>query len=501
LADGISQLVPEGKRDPRREERKSTWQQRRGQERLGLAEITNTERILENANAMRADAHADGASSAVDALRVPPHNLEAERGIIGGILISNELLEPVAEIVDGDDFYAERHRTIWTAICSLASARRPIDAITLGDALGPRMPEIGSAYIAECAATGLPALTVDYARIVREKAIQRDLAAFGKETATRALDAPPQWSPEWTEERLAVAEYELARIASRAIRKPEPKKAETLANLLWQIEHRVQNAVPTGFAIIDEAFGGFDVGHLTILGGRTSRGKTALATNFAINAPKAGFATAYFTLEMTHEEMWLRAIGCEAQVDMFGARRFGYRRGEKQKVEKAFETLRTLPLEIRYRPFMTPCEFRLECRRLTRDMGVLKLAIIDYLGLMRGDRHERERWREMQEVVLALKGIAGELGISILVTAQLNREGGEDAQPSPANLRDTGATEEHASNVLLIWQPPAEKQVPAPSHNNWEDVEVIIAKQRNGPPGLRVAMQFSKQWGVFRPPA
>jgi replicative DNA helicase len=215
-----------------------------------------------------------------------------------------------------------------------------------------------------------------------------------------------------------------------------------------------------------------------------------------LNAAKAGIATAYFTLEMTTDEMWLRALGCEAHVDMFSVRRRGYRDGQGERVRAAEKLLGEIPLEILYRPSMRPRDLRLECRRLVREMGELKLVIVDYFNLMRGDHRERERWREMQEAILALKEIAGELGIPLLVLSQLNRETNESEPPSLSNLRDTGAAEEHASNVLFIWQKPLPKDS-APAYDEWDDLDVIIAKQRNGPAGLRIPMQFRKNWGAF----
>lgn len=431
--------------------------------------------------------------------RLPPQNIEAEQSVIGAVVIRNELYDALSEIVERDDFYRESHRLLWEGITALAQAKRPIDDVTLADVLRPHWKAIGGgAYIAECAArVPAPSMALHYAALVREKAIQRRIAVFGTEIASKAYEAPAQWSPEFTEEILAVGEYELARIASQTIRKPEPKKAETLATALWKIEHRVEDSVPTGFAPLDRGFGGFNVGHLTMLAARTSKGKTALAMNFAINAAKAGFATAYFTLEMSAEEMWLRALGCEAQVDIFVARRNGYRDGQRERMENARKALESLPLEILYRPSMRPRDLRIECRRLAREMGGLKLAIVDYFNLMRGDRREKERWREMQEAILALKGLAGELGIPLLVLSQLNRETSESEPPSLSNLRDTGATEEHASNVLFIWQEPRGKDAAGPGYDDWESVKVIIEKQRNGPAGLHVPMEFKKQWGAF----
>jgi replicative DNA helicase len=431
-------------------------------------------------------------------VRVPPQNIEAEMAVIGAVLIENGIYQPVAEILAEDDFYRESHRIIWSGIEALAAARRSIDILTLTDVLRPRLQQVGGpAYIAELAVFVPVASTAPhYARIVREKAIQRRLAQFGVTTASAAYEAPQHWSPDWTEEQIAVAEYELAAIASRLVRKPEPKKGETLATVLYNLEHGVRRGVATGFVPLDQSFGGFDIGHLTMLAARTSKGKTAFALNVALNVAKAGFETVFFTLEMTADEMWLRALGREAMVDTFSASRRGLLDDEKERLAKARQALDELPIEILYRPSMRPRDLRIECRRLAREVGNLKLVIVDYLALMRGDRHERERWREMQEVVLALKALAGDIGVPMLVLQQLNRETNENLVPSLSNLRDTGATEEHSSNVLFVWQEPKKDDDP-PVYGAWEDINIIIAKQRNGPAGLRVPMRFRKCWGAF----
>jgi replicative DNA helicase len=432
--------------------------------------------------------------------RVPPHDADAERSVIGAVLIKAELFDAVAEIVEPDDFYRENHRIIWEAIAALAAAKSSIDMVTLTAALGGKdaLERVGgSSNLAECLSiVPAPSMAPHYARIVHEKSILRQLATLGGEIAARAYEAPAQWSPDATEEAIVTAEYGIAQIASKQICRPERAKAETLSQVLWNLEHGVENAVATGYPNLDRSFGGFNIGHVTFIAARTSKGKTALATNIALNAAKAGIATAYFTLEMTTDEMWLRALGCEARVDMFSARRRGYRDGESVRVHAAEKLLGEIPLEILYRPSMRPRDLRLEYRRLAREMGGLKLVIVDYFNLMRGDRRERERWREMQEAILALKEIAGELGIPLLVLSQLNRETNENEPPSLSNLRDTGAAEEHASNVLFVWQKPLPKDS-APAYDEWEDVDVIIAKQRNGPAGLRVPMQFRKNWGAF----
>jgi replicative DNA helicase len=359
-------------------------------------------------------------------LRVPPHDVEAGMSVLGSGFIDPESVELAREIIDEGDFYREAHRLIWRSQCDLTDGKQPIDAVTVLAQLNGHAEQIGgAAYVAELAAFVPTARNVRaYAKIVREKSILRKLSMFGTELAAAACEAR---NPE---ELVAAAEFEVATIASGMIQKPEPSKASMLAQALWRIEHGQEDSsvVPTGFAPIDQSFGGFTIGHVTVLGARTSRGKTALATNVAINAARLGFPTLLVSLEMTAEEMWLRAIGCEAEVDLFLARRRGFRDGECERVDSAGKHLEEWPLEILYRPGMRPRDLRIECRRLSRRTP-LKLVIVDYLGLMRGDRREKDRWREMGEIVLALKSMAGELGVPILVLAQLNREANEETPP------------------------------------------------------------------------
>jgi len=423
--------------------------------------------------------------------RVPPHDLDAEKSVLGAVLLENSAIDRAIEVVNESDFYLERHRLIFAAMHALTESRQPIDPVTLNSTLnGNGEAAGGPEYLAELAVFVPSALNIGtYAKIVKERSILRKLLMFGTELAAAACEARDP------EELVAVAEFEVATIASGMIRKPEPSKASTLATALWKIEHGQEDSlVPTGFAPIDQSFGGFSIGHVTVLGARTSRGKTALATNIGINAARLGFPTALFSLEMTAEEMWLRAIGCEAEVDLFLARRRGFRDGESERVDTARRHLEEWPLEILNRPGMQPRDLRIECRRLSRRTP-LKPVIVDYLGLMRGDRREKDRWREMAEIVLALKSMAGELGVSILVLAQLNREANEETPPTLAQIRDTGVAEEHASNVLFLWR-RGTNEVPTASLE-WEDVDLIIAKQRNGPAGLRVPMQFRKTCGKF----
>jgi replicative DNA helicase len=258
--------------------------------------------------------------------------------------------------------------------------------------------------------------------------------------------------------------------------------------------------IPTGFTRIDTSFAGLAPGHLTIIGARTSRGKTAFATQIAINAAKAGHPVGYFTLEMEADEMWRRAVGTEAMVDTFLVQQRGYRGNEQSRVEAARQVLEPLPLRFVEGSGLRPRNLRLECKRLMREMDGLKLAVVDYVNLMRGDQHHKERWVEMRDVVMRLKEVAGELGIPLLVLSQINREVDQHEKPRLEHLRDTGAAEEHSSNVLFVWEPPPKKTEGNPVHvafDEWANCILTIAKQRNGPAQIDIAMQFKKSWEKF----
>ncbi len=376
---------------------------------------------------------------------------------------------------------------------------RPIDTVTLGEALGDKWKAIAAdvdlgAYLEECARqVPAPRESIHYARIVREQAIRRALMLFAAELEQKAREAPASWTDDWIDELIAAAEYEFAQIVARMIRKPEPSKRDTINTVLWRLRRGLITNLPTGFETLDTQFGGFAPGHLTMLAARTSKGKTALATYFARHLSRQGKRVAFFSLEMPAEDMWQRALALEAEVNTFRIQHGGgASREEWAALERAGATLIAEPLEIFYRPALRLRELRLDCKRLMRD-GPLGLVVVDYFNLIRGERRERERFNEMREVVIGMKDLAGELGTPILLLAQLNREVGEHEQPKLSDLRDTGAGEEHPSNVLMLWEPPTE----ATGYTPIVRVNLVVAKQRNGPPGYEARLDFNRQHGTF----
>ncbi len=424
--------------------------------------------------------------------RVPPQDFEAEQSTLGAILLEPAAIEIAAEIVEPKDFYSESHRSIFGAMLDLRRARISIDPVTLVSQLGSHAQEIGGPqYIAQLAAFVPSALNIaDYARIVRDKSTLRSFITTSTQLASDAFDATD------VDEFLAGADYDLAPVLSRSTAPPEPSKDAAIDQALWRIEHGSKDLVRTGIPAIDANFDGFSPGSLSILASRTSRGKTQLAVNFSINAARDGKGVAFFSLEMSLDEIWPRFLSCEADVNIFRARHLGFRDNERARVDAARASLKEMPLAVRYRPGLPPRDLRVECRRIIRDLAPLKLVIVDYLGLMRGDVRQRERWNEIREAVIALKDVAGELGVAMLVCSQLNREAVDDQRPTLRHLRDSGAAEEHSSNVLMLWQAPA-KTSWTPGDDGAQEIEVLIEKQRNGPAPLRIPLLFNKRSGRF----
>ncbi len=434
--------------------------------------------------------------------RPPPQAIEAEQALLGAVIVHNERFDEAAEIVGRHDFYRESHACIWDVIAALMKDHQPVDAITLTSALRScgKLEAIGGpSYLADLMALGFtPSLAATYAQTVHDKAVQRELLALVEDIAER-IHEPGVPDRGFTELVLADAEAGFAKLSSAAARNIEPAKSAVIDGVLRNLAEGVELGIPTGFPKFDQSFGGFNRGHLTIPAARTSRGKTAFVTNVSLNAAKAGHRVAFFSLEMPKDEVWQRFFGVAALVDTFRTLKFGYAHNSdaRARVEAAAKELRTLPLEIRYRPAMTPREFRIECRRLKREMGSLDLAVIDYLGLMRGNRRDKDEWREKAEVVRELKLIAGELNIAIVLVSQLNREVKDHERPTSAQLRDTGAAEEHASNILFLWEPSRGENAPDLAYGEPAMVKLAIEKQRNGPAGLVREFEFIKCYGKF----
>jgi replicative DNA helicase len=428
------------------------------------------------------------AAAADDILRrVPPQNLEAEQSVLGAILLENEAINQALEVLTADDFYRESHREIFRAMVELSDRNQPVDAITLTDALKTRgaLESIGGpAYVAELAATVPTAANVaHYARIVREKAVLRSLATIATEIASSAYEAPAN-----VDEFLDEAEHRIFEISERRIRPAfhtMPELTRESLKLLERLYERKElvTGVPTGFEDLDRITAGLQPSDLVVIAARPSVGKTALALNIAAHAaveadPKIGVA--FFSLEMSKEQLVLRLLCSEARVDSARARA-GYL-GERDfpKLAQAAARLSEANIFIDDSSDITPIQLKAKCRRLKRERANnLGMVIVDYMQLMRAARPGESREKEIAEMSRSLKALAKELKVPVVALSQLNRqvETRPDRRPLLADLRESGAIEQDADVIMFIYRDEM-------YHRDSKEpgvAEIIVAKQRNGP--------------------
>jgi replicative DNA helicase len=428
---------------------------------------------------------ADGADDILK--RVPPQNLEAEQSVLGAILLDNEAINQALEVLAAEDFYRESHRQIFRAMGDLTDRNQPVDAITLTDALrGKNALDAvgGAAYIAELAALVPTAANVaHYARIVREKAVLRSLGSIATEIASGAYDQPSN-----VDDFLDTAEHRIFEISERRIRPAFHMMPELTRESLKLIERLYERkelvtGVPTGFLDLDRITAGLQPADLIIIAARPSMGKTALALNIAAHAameadPRVGIA--FFSLEMSKEQLVLRMLCSEARVDSARARA-GYL-GERDfpKLAQAAARLSESNIYIDDSSDITAIQLKAKCRRLKRERSSnLGLIVIDYLQLMRSARPGESREKEIAEISRSLKALAKELNVPVVALSQLNRqvETRPDRRPLLADLRESGALEQDADVIAFIYRDDM-------YHRDSKEpgvAEVIVAKQRNGP--------------------
>jgi replicative DNA helicase len=418
--------------------------------------------------------------------RIPPQSVEAEESVLGGVLLDNAALDRVLEVVSADDFYREAHRRIFAAMLELSERSEPADIITLSDLLRSRglLAEVGgAAYLGELAERVPTAANImQYARIVKEKAILRGLIAAATDIATRGYDAR-----EDVDELLDQAEHRIFAISERKIRPSFFRMGDVIMETLKTVERLYEHkqlvtGVPTGFDDLDRLTAGLQPSDLIIIAGRPSMGKTAFALNIAQHAAlTAGLGVAVFSLEMAKEQLVLRMLCSEARVDNAKVRA-GYL-GERDfpKLAMAAQRLAEAPIYIDDSPGLSVLELRAKARRLKRDpTAKLGLVIVDYLQLMRGLGPSDSREQEISQISRSLKGLAKELSLPVVALSQLNRqvESRADRRPMMADLRESGAIEQDADVIAFIFR----EEVYKPEQDELHGIaEVIVAKQRNGP--------------------
>jgi replicative DNA helicase len=433
--------------------------------------------------------------------RVPPHSIDAEQAVLGGLMLSGDAWDKVADKLAEKDFYRRDHQLIFRAIGELAQKSMPCDAVTLGEwfeAQGLADKVGGTRYVLELAnVTPSAANILAYAEIVREKSVLRQLIDAGTEITGNAF-APEGRS---AQELVESAEQKVFHIAEAGARGRQGfvamRSAVKDAFRLLQERYENRSAVtglPTGFTDFDHKTAGLQAGDLIIVAARPAMGKTSLALNMAEYASiKTGKACAVFSMEMSASQLAFRLISSLGRINQQHLRTGDLADEEWPRVTSAITLLSEAKIFIDDTPALSPMELRSRARRLKREHD-LGLIVIDYLQLMAVPGSKENRATEISEISRSLKALAKELNVPVIALSQLNRslEQRTDKRPVMADLRESGAIEQDADLIVFIYR----DEYYNPESNEKGLAEIIIGKQRNGPTGT-VKLTFLGQYTRF----
>ena len=424
-------------------------------------------------------------------LRVPPHSIEAESSVLGGLLLDNGAWDRVGDLLVDSDFYRHEHRLVYAAIGTLINASKPADVITVHEqlqALG-KSQEVGGLSYLNALAQYVPSASNirRYAEIVRERSILRKLVAASDDIATAAFNTQGRAVDKILDE----AEQKIFNIGEEGSRMKQGfQSMDTLVvDLLDRVSEMADNpnditGVPTGFYDLDRMTSGLQPGDLVVLAARPSMGKTAFAINIAEHvALNEGLPVAVFSMEMGASQLAVRIVGSIGRVDQGHLRTGKLTDDEWPRLTEAIERLRTVSLHIDETPGLTPSELRANSRRLARQCGKLGLIVVDYLQLMSGSSGSDgdNRATELGEISRGLKMLAKELQCPVIALSQLNRgvEQRTDKRPMMSDLRESGAIEQDADIIMFIYRDDYYNK----DSKDPGVAEIIIGKQRNGPTG------------------
>ncbi len=446
-----------------------------------------------------------GQDRQVAQLRVPPHSIEAESSVLGGLLLDNAAWDRVGDLLGEDDFYRYEHRLIYGAMVALINGSKPADVITVHEQLQHtgKGEEIGGLAYLNALAQYVPSAgnIRRYAEIVRERAILRKLVKASDEIASNAFN--PQGRP--VALILDDSEQKIFNIGEEGSRlKRGFQSMDMLAvDLLDRVQELADNpndvtGVPTGFYDLDRMTSGLQSGDLVVLAARPSMGKTALAINIAEHvALNEGLPVAVFSMEMGASQLAVRIVGSIGRIDQGHLRTGKLTDQEWPRLTEAIEKLRNISLHIDETAGLTSSELRANARRLARQCGKLGLIVVDYLQLMSGSNGgaDENRATELGEISRGLKMLAKELGCPVIALSQLNRsvESRTDKRPMMSDLRESGAIEQDADIIMFIYR---DEYYSKEACKEPGVAEIIIAKQRNGPTGT-VKLAFLRQLTRF----
>jgi replicative DNA helicase len=448
---------------------------------------------------------ARGGDDEVSKLRIPPHSIEAEQSVLGGLLLDNSAWDRAGDLLSDSDFYRYEHRYIYAAIGALVNATKPADVITVFEQLQSvgKAEECGGIVYLNSLAQSVPSAANmrRYAEIVRERAVLRKLVATSDEIATTAFN--PQGMP--VSQILDEAEGKIFRIGEEGSRSRQG--FQSMDSLVVQLIDRVNElhengaedvtGVRTGFFDMDRMTAGLQPGDLIVLAARPSMGKTAFALNIAENvATSEGLPVAVFSMEMGAAQLALRMVGSLGRIDQSNLRTGRLDDDEWGRLSEAVEKLSKVSLFIDESPALSPSELRARARRLARQCGQLGLIVVDYLQLMSGSSSSEEnRATVIGEISRGLKSLAKELKCPVIALSQLNRsvETRTDKRPMMSDLRESGAIEQDADVIMFIYR---DEYYTKEACKEPGVAEIIIGKQRNGPTGT-VKLTFIKPLTKF----
>ncbi len=430
--------------------------------------------------------------------RVPPQSKEAEISVLGSMIIDREAIYAAAELLTEQDFYSTAHQKIFSGIITLSEKGEPVDLVTLSEELQSSqcLDDVGGRSYLVTLANAVPtAANVQYhSRIVREKAILRALIHTATGIVSRSFEAPSS-----VDEFLDEAEQQIFEIGRRGKQQGFASLKDVLVQAFDSIEKLYDEkkgvtGLSTGFTDLDRVTSGFQNSDLIIIAARPSMGKTTLALNMTQQiAVKEKMPTAFFSMEMSKEQLAQRLLCAESQIDAQNMRRGFLSQDEWQKLTRAVGPLSESPLYIDDSGNLSVMEIRAKSRRLKAEKG-LQAIFVDYLQLMRGFSRAESRQQELSEISRALKALAKELQVPVIALSQLSRavEKRPDRRPILSDLMESGGIEANADVVMFIYRESYYNR----NTEQGNIAEISIAKQRNGPTGL-VELYFLDRYTKF----
>lgn len=439
-----------------------------------------------------------------DSFKTPPHSVEAEQSVLGGLLLDNEAWDKVADVINEEDFYRLDHRLIYRHICKLVENNKPADVVTVAESLetSADLKNVGGlTYVGTMAQNTPSAANIRrYAEIVRERSVMRKLAQVGVDISDSSYNPAGRSAANLLDEAESKV-FEIAEAGARGKQgfsgiQPLLKEVVERIEVLYSQENPSDvTGIATGFNDLDQKTSGFQPGDLIIVAGRPSMGKTAFSLNIAEHvALELKKPVAVFSMEMGGSQLAMRMLGSVGQLDQHKVRTGRLLDEDWSKLTNALGKLNDAPLYIDESAALNALELRARARRLHRQHNDLGLIIVDYLQLMSSTGHGENRATEISEISRSLKALAKELQVPVVALSQLNRslEQRPNKRPVMSDLRESGAIEQDADLILFIYR----DEVYNPETEDKGIAEIIIGKQRNGPIG-KIDLTFLGQYTRF----